>query len=130
MLGRFVSKPIPTSVWNRLSDRVVAFLVNEYVLYEKYTRVLEEVGEIRLARAHSRIESEGMDSMVVESFDMLNLVPLICSTHDWLNVSRELESMEHQDNTHLLVDKLSRPIGEIFDLSNPYTARMLCGCWV
>ncbi len=125
MLGRFVSKPIPTSVWNRLSDRVVAFLVNEYVLYEKYTRVLEEVGEIRLARAHSRIESEGMDSMVVESFDMLNLVPLICSTHDWLNVSRELESMEHQDNTHLLVDKLSRPIGEIFDLSNPYTAKQV-----
>ena len=41
MLGRFVSKPISTTVWNRLSDRIVAFLVNEYVLYEKYIHVLE-----------------------------------------------------------------------------------------
>ena len=125
MLGRFVSKPIPTTVWNRLSDRIVAFLVNEYVLYEKYTRVLEEVGEIRLARAHSRIESEGIDNMVIEKFDMLNLVPLIYSDHDWNNIARELETMEHQDNTHLLIDKLSKPIGEIFDMTNPYTANQI-----
>ena len=125
MLGRFVSKPIATSVWNRLSNRIVAFLVNEYVLYEKYIRVLEEVGEIRLARAHSRIETEGIDNMVIEKFDMYNLVPLICSDHDWHCVAQELETMEHQDNTHLLVDKLSKPLGEIFDLSNPYTANQI-----
>ena len=125
MLGRFVSKPIATSVWNRLSDRIVAFLLNEYVLYEKYIRVLEEVGEIRLARAHSRIETEGIDNMVIEKFDMYNFVPLICSDHDWHCVAQELETMEHQDNTHLLLDKLSKPLGEIFDLSNPYTANQI-----
>lgn len=125
MLGRFVSKPISTSVWNRLSNRVVAFLLNEYVLYEKYIHVLEEVGEIRLARAHSRIETEGIDNMVIEKFDMLNFVPLIFSVHDWTQVAKELECMEHQDNTHLLVDKLSKPIDQIFDMNNTYTVNQV-----
>ena len=125
MLGRFVSRPIPTSVWNRLSDRVVAFLLNEYVLYEKYQQVLAEVGEIRLARAHSRIETEGIDNMIVRNFDLYNLVPLICSSHDWTQVADELEHMEHQDNTHILVDILSKPIDQIFDMNNNYIANQV-----
>ncbi len=125
MLGRFVSRPIPTSVWNRLSDRVVAFLLNEYVLYEKYQQVLAEVGEIRLARAHSRIETEGIDNMIVRNFDLYNLVPLICSSHDWNQVADELEHMEHQDNTHILVDILSKPIDQIFDMNNNYIANQV-----
>jgi hypothetical protein len=70
MLGRFVSKPIATAVWDNLDDQIVAFLLNEYVLYEKYLHVLEEVGEIRLARAHSRIETEGIDNMIINNFDI------------------------------------------------------------
>jgi hypothetical protein len=73
-----------------------------------------------LARAHSRIETEGIDNMVIEKFDMLNFVPLIFSVHDWTQVAKELECMEHQDNTHLLVDKLSKPIDQIFDLEKPW----------
>lgn len=119
MLGRFASKPIPTSVWNCLSSRIVAFLLNEYVLYEKYTHVLEEVGEIRLARAHSRIETDGIDNMTIRNFDYYTFVPLLCSTHDWQQVAEELEKIDHQDNTHFLVDNLSKPVEQIFNLSNP-----------
>lgn len=122
MLGRFVARPLPTNLWNLLSDRTVAFLLNEYVLYEKYLHVLEEVGEIKLARAHSRIETEGIDNMIINNFDLYNFIPLLDSTHDWANVSRQLEQIEHQDNTHLLVEKLSYPINEIFDISKPWVA--------
>ena len=120
MLGRFVANPLPTIIWNQLSDRSIAFLLNEYVLYEKYLHVLEEVGEIKLARAHSRIETEGIDNMIINNFDLYNFVTLIDSTHDWNNVAKELERIEHQDNTHLLVEKLSRPIEEIFDMSKSW----------
>ena len=120
MIGRFVARPLPTSLWNKLSDAVVAFLLNEYVLYEKYQQVLQEVGEIKLARAHSRIETEGIDNMVLKSFDLMDFVPLLYSQHDWQQVSLELEKIDHQDNTHLLVEKLSHPIEEIFDLSAPW----------
>ncbi len=120
MLGRFVARPLPTRIWNRLSDRIVAFLLNEYVLYEKYLHVLEEVGEIKLARAHSKIETDGIDNMIINNFDLYNFVTLLDSTHDWRQVGAELEKMEHQDNTHLLVEKLSHPIEEVFDLSKPW----------
>lgn len=120
MLGRFVAKPIPRQVWNTLSDATVAFLLNEYVLYEKYLHVLEEVGEIKLARAHSRIETEGIDNMTIHNFDLTNFVPLLYSSHHWEHIAQNLELIEHQDNTHLLVELLSHPIEEIFDLSKPW----------
>lgn len=120
MLGRFVARPLPKRMWDTLSDAVVAFLMNEYVLYEKYQQVLQEVGEIRLARAHSRIETEGIDNMVVGNFDLTNFIPLLYSQHDWHRVAAELEKIEHQDNTHLLIEKLSRPIDELFDMNTPW----------
>ena len=120
MIGRFVAHPLPVNMWNCLSSTVVAFLLNEYVLYEKYQQVLQEVGEIKLARAHSRIETEGIDNMVLRNFDISNFVPLLYSDHDWSVVASELEHIEHQDNTHLLVEMLSRPIDQIFDMSTPW----------
>ena len=114
MLGRFVARPLPVRMWRELTDREVAFLLNEYVLYEKYIQVLQEVGEIKLARAHSRIETEGIDNMVLRNFDLADFIPLLHSGHDWNLISNALEQIEHQDNTHLLVESLSRPIEEIF----------------
>lgn len=125
MLGRFVSKPLPTSLWNNLSHLAVAFLLNEYVLYEKYLHVLEEVGEIRLTRAHSRIETDGIDNMKIENFDLYTFVPLLYSSHDWPLVADALETIDHQDNTHLLVQKLSQPLSQLFDLSKPWVTQRL-----
>jgi hypothetical protein len=125
MIGRFVSRPLPRKMWNSLSNAVVAFLMNEYVLYEKYQQVLQEVGEIKLARAHSRIETEGIDNMVVKNFDLNIFIPLLYSQHDWQQVADELEHMDHQDNTHLLVEMLSRPINQIFEMKHPWQVAMI-----
>lgn len=120
MIGRFVAHPLSVHMWNSLSDTIVAFLLNEYVLYEKYQQVLQEVGEIKLARAHSRIETEGIDNMVLRNFDLTNFIPLLHSNHRWDQVSAALETIDHQDNTHLLVAMLSKPINQLFDLSTPW----------
>ncbi len=125
MIGRFIAHPLPVHMWDSLSVKVVAFLLNEYVLYEKYQQVLQEVGEIKLARAHSRIETEGIDNMVLRNFDLSNFIPLLYSTHEWSLISNELEHIEHQDNTHLLVEMLSRPIEEIFDMTTPWKRAMV-----
>ena len=120
MIGRFIAHPLPVHMWDSLSDTVVAFLLNEYVLYEKYQQVLQEVGEIKLARAHSRIETEGIDNMVLRNFDLTNFIPLLHSNHQWNLVSAALETIDHQDNTHLLVEMLSKPLDQLFDLSTPW----------
>lgn len=128
MIGRFVSRPLPTSVWNRLNAQTVAFLLNEYVLYEKYLHVLQEVGEIRLARAHSRIATEGIDNMTIGNFDLRTFIPLKVATHDWQLVADELEKLEHQDNTHLLVEKLSKPLDEVYPMSQTWVRDIIEKC--
>ena len=125
MIGRFTAHPLPTRMWNTLSDKIVAFLLNEYVLYEKYQQVLQEVGEIKLARAHSRIETEGIDNMVLRSFDLTNFYPLLQSNHRWPAVADALEHIDHQDNTHLLIEMMSHPLDELFDLSTPWKRAQL-----
>ncbi len=120
MIGRFTARPLPLKMWETLEDDVIAFLLNEYVLYEKYQQVLQEVGEIKLARAHSRIETEGIDNMVLRNFDLSNFIPLLYANRNWELISSALERMEHQDNTHLLVEMLNKPLEEIFDMSTPW----------
>ena len=131
MLGRFTAKPLPVAVWNSLSDLHVAFLLNEYVLYEKYLLVLQEVGETKLARAHSRIETEGIEATTVSSFELYTFVPLLRSNHyhghkgGLLHVAEALQTIDHQENTHLLVDTLSQPFDQLFDLSKPWVAQQV-----
>ncbi len=121
MLGRFVAKPLPVSVWQRLDAGIIAFLLNEYVMYEKYQMVLQEVGEMKVARAHARIESEGIDDMAIHTFDLYNFVPLLYAHPDWNAVAAHLEAdPNHLDNTHLLEVKLAQPIEQIFDMSKPW----------
>ena len=120
MIGRFVARPLPVKMWSSLTDEEIAFLLNEYVLYEKYIQVLQEVGEIKLARAHSRIETEGIDNMVLRNFDLGNFIPLLYANRNWNSIAAELEKHEHQDNTHLLIEMLSRPVEELFDMSKPW----------
>lgn len=122
MIGRFVSKAMPRQVWEGLTDRQVAFLLNEYVLYEKYLHVLEEVGETRLARVHGRIETVGVDNMAIDNFELHAFVPLLLSAHNWDNIAAELNTMEHQLTTQALVEKLSHPIHQVFDLTKPWVA--------
>lgn len=120
MIGRFTAHPLPKKMWEALDENIIAFLLNEYVLYEKYQQVLQEVGEIKLARAHSRIETEGIDNMVLRNFDLSTFIPLLYANRDWTRIAAALEVIEHQDNTHLLVEMLNKPIEEVFDMSTPW----------
>ncbi|MBR1850044.1 MAG: hypothetical protein IJ789_01580 [Bacteroidales bacterium] len=120
MVGRFVSQPLPVSLWNAVSDAVVAFMLNEYVLYEKYLYVLQEVGEMRLARAHSRIQTESFAQMQISNFNLRTFIPLLHSVHDWNQVSAALGELSNSDNTQMLINILSQPLDQIFDLSKPY----------
>ena len=40
ILGRFIAQPLPSTFWEAFDDKEIAFMLNEYVLYEKYIKVL------------------------------------------------------------------------------------------
>ena len=120
MLGRFAAQPLPKQFWHSLKSLEVAFILNEYVLYEKYLQVLDEVGETKLTRVHTKITNDGFDFSLI-FFDMYNFVTLIISMPDWYAINNDLNILPcKQSNTLLLIKKLSCPIEEIFDLSKPW----------
>lgn len=120
MLGRFVAKPVSHEFWDNLTPKEIAFILNEYVLYEKYLQVLEEVGETKLTRVHSRIATEGFDFSIT-CFDLNNFIPLIITHPDWNAISQEVAGLHGENaNTEELVKRLSQPPEVLFDLSKPW----------
>ena len=121
MLGRFVAKPLPCRFWKDFTPTEIAYMLNEYILYEKYLQVPEEVGETKLTRAHSKIVSEGMHNFNVNTFNLYNFATLMHIGADRDSIKTECRKFDSvQENTLLLMQKLFAPVEEVFDLSEPW----------
>lgn len=117
MLGRFLAKPLSKHFWNAFSPDEIAFMLNEYVLYEKYLSVLQEVGETKLTRTHSKIISEGLQELQINNFDYYIFIPLMVSHVKWIEVeSKALALNNKQENTIFLIRTISKPMSYIFNL--------------
>ena len=120
MLGRFAARPSKQLFWQKMNDEETAFILNEYVFYEKYLQVLDEVGETKLTKAHSKIMKDGFDFNLMY-FDLYNFVPLMVIKPDWNNILNEAHKLSFIQNSTLeLIDKLQQPIGKVFDMSKSW----------
>ncbi|HPR18508.1 MAG TPA: hypothetical protein PLD62_09710, partial [Candidatus Cloacimonadota bacterium] len=63
MLGRFLCTPYPVKFWDSFSEDIIVWMLNEYVLFEKYMTVLDQVGEREVNRARKRILKDGLDNI-------------------------------------------------------------------
>lgn len=121
MLGRFLAKPLPKAFWTSFDSKEIAFMLNEYVLYEKYLSVLQEVGETKLTKAHSKIISEGLKELELRNISIDLFIPLMFCNIDWDEVEIEVNRLNNrQNNTLFVTRKLSSPVEEVFDLSKPW----------
>ena len=117
MLGRFLAKPLPKAFWEAFLPNELAFMLNEYVLYEKYLSVLQEVGETKLTRTSSKIISEGMHQLEVKNFDYYTFVTLMSVGVKWNEVMCFVNNLNNkQENTLLFIDTISKPMSEIFNM--------------
>mgnify|MGYP003483399957 FL=1 len=117
MLGRFLAKPLPKSFWEAFLPNEIAFMLNEYVLYEKYLTVLQEVGETKLTRTSSKIISEGLHELEIKNFDYYTFIPLMNLKVNWSNVIRNVNLLSNkQDNTLIFIETLSKPISDVFNM--------------
>lgn len=117
MLGRFLAKPLPKAFWEAFQPNELAFMLNEYVLYEKYLTVLQEVGETKLTRTSSKIISEGLHELEVKNFDYYTFIPLMNTNVKWQDVKHHTSLLNNrQENTFLLIDNLSRSIYDLFNM--------------
>lgn len=63
VIGSLVDPGWPAGFWERFQPAEAAFLVNEWVLHQKYLHLLDEVGETRLSRAKNAILSRGLSAL-------------------------------------------------------------------
>lgn len=117
MLGRFLAKALPKAFWEAFQPNEIAFMLNEYVLYEKYLTVLQEVGETRLTRTSSKIISEGLHALEVRNFDYYTFIPLMNHKVNWNEVKRQVNILNNkQDNTLIFINTLEKPISDVFNM--------------
>jgi hypothetical protein len=60
VIGSFVEAGADPSYWLPFEAREIAVLLNEWLLHQKYLRVLDDVGERRVNRARSVILADGL----------------------------------------------------------------------
>ncbi len=129
VIGSFVDPEWPASFWAAFEPGDVAWLIDEWVLHQKYLYVLDEVGEARLSRAKNAILSRGLSSLPIPERAAAEFLALKLSGVR-LDEVRAAVPDSADPQTGELIDLLRRPYGELIDFSSPSDrARLdrLCG---
>jgi hypothetical protein len=102
VVGSFIEPDAEASFWKSFEPWEIAGLLNEWLLHQKYLRVLEAVGERRINRARSVILAQGLAAVEIHQGWAVEFGGLRSSGVD--------------------LDEVRRHIGEGFD---PQTAELL-----
>jgi hypothetical protein len=124
MLGRFTCIKHPTKFWKAFKPAEIIFLLNEYVLFEKYMYVLYHVGERNISRAKSTILEHGLENIIINKgiAGIFMTLKLVCS--DWKKIEKKLDK-KHELETRELVDMLQKPYGFFYDYNAPWSINQL-----
>jgi hypothetical protein len=66
VIGSFVDPKSPASFWTRFDPGAIAFLLNEWVLHQKYLHVLDDIGERKISRVKGYILSRGLRDVPIQ----------------------------------------------------------------
>lgn len=117
VVGCLIEPESPPSFWKRFAPDEVAFLINEWVLHQKYLRLLDEVGEKRISRARSFILTRGLATVCISSSEATSFVSLKLSGADLNEVRRRIpEGSDPQ--TAEIIETLGNAYGALFDYAD------------
>ncbi|MDD5696090.1 MAG: hypothetical protein PHD61_12405 [Bacteroidales bacterium] len=124
MLGRFICISHPVGFWDKMDACEIAFLLNEYILFEKYIQVLNDLGERHINRVRKKILDDGISSINLSHIDPMVFVTLKLTFRDWDQL-REKCTENLDPETFYLIDLLKRPFGHFFDYHSPWSLNRL-----
>ena len=128
VIGSLLDPRSPVAFWEHFQPHEVAFLLNEWVLHQKYLDVLESIGEKRIARAREIILAGRLSDLPRLAAWVTDFVPLKLSRIDLAAVRRALPAGA-DPQTAELVGLLRRPFGAFFDFGDEMSVgrlRRLC----
>jgi hypothetical protein len=120
MLGRFICLPHPISFWKSLNSREIAFLLNESVLFEKYMKVLDNVGERRINRARKKILDEGLRNIQLKIENAQIFMSLKLIVKNWIDIQNSLPP-DFDEETKYLIEILKKPFNYFYDYKTSWS---------
>ncbi len=120
VIGSLVDPRSPVSFWDSLAAHEIAFLINEWVLHQKYLDVLDVVGEKRIGQARDLILSGGLSTLPKLASAAVGFMPLKLSGTSLDDVRQAIPGGADPQCADV-IDLLRRPYGELVDFSDPYS---------
>jgi len=114
MLGRFLCQQHPVAFWKAFSEDLIEIMLNEYVLFEKYTNVLNKVGEREVNRARKKILKDGLGHISVKLGNAMTFITLKLSGKD-LGKIKLSNPKDTDSDTIDLIEMLKNPYGYFFN---------------
>ena len=124
MLGRFLCQSHPVAFWKEFDSEEIVFLLNEYILFEKYMQVLTEFGERHLSRTKNKILTEDLEKIPLSFMDPTLFVTLKMHLNDWVIIEGNIRA-DHDPEIRQLLTILQRPYGYFFDYDTPWSFKKL-----
>jgi hypothetical protein len=120
MLGRFICISHPIRFWRSFNPDEVVYLLNEFILFEKYLQVLNDIGERKINRARNTILDTGLGSIRVKSSDARIFVTLKISVDDWSAILGSLKET-HDPETISLIELLQKPYNILYNYDQSWS---------
>jgi len=124
MMGRFICKPHPIAFWRKFDPGEVAFLLNEYILFEKYMYVLNEIGEQHIHAVQQKIVNNGLGNILLNNENAKIFMQLKLCVSDWESVMLSLRP-EYDPETLSLIELLRKPYGFFFNYHLAWSLKQL-----
>jgi hypothetical protein len=120
MLGRFLCQSHPVAFWRAFDEAEIVFMLNEYILFEKYMQVLTEFGERHLNRTKNKILTDDLRTITLSNMDPDSFITLKLREPDWNSIESNLTA-EHDHDTMELIRLLKKPYGQLFNYDLPWS---------
>ena len=125
IIGSFLQGILwPVVFWESFNPSEIAFLISEWVLYQKYLDVLDWVGEKRLNRAKKMILSDGLVDLILHEGLLTDLMTLKLSRVELAEVEKTI-SPQCDSQTADIIKILRKPYSTFFDFSASWSLNRL-----
>ncbi|MBN2017889.1 MAG: hypothetical protein JW794_07175 [Candidatus Cloacimonetes bacterium] len=114
MLGRFLCLEHPVAFWKAFPEGMISFMLNEYVLFEKYTNVLNKVGEREVNRARKQILRDGLGQIKLKIGNAMIFITLKL-VHKNFDAIKKAHPDNTDEDTLYLIEMLRKPYGYFFN---------------
>lgn len=124
MLGRFICIEHSITFWNAFKNFEIGFMLNEYILFEKYLNVLYEVGEREVNRARKKILNEGLGEIRVKLGDAMVFMSLKLSDQNFMKI-KAIKDFKFDNGALELIELLMKPFSFFFNYNEPWSFNRL-----